>query len=294
MFVLIFIFLFNLVFSFGGLMIAGISYGLSFAEARYLISQPDGTATAINVLRLYHFISFSGYMFLPALFFSIANRSSLSIEGGLNIAVKPRLALMAAGIALTGIPLINWINQVMRGIQWPVFLKYYADRLDSGRQELSMTLLDMQEPHELLICLLLVALLPAFCEEVLFRGIFMKIFHGITGSIVRAVFLQALVFAVLHFSFYELPAIYIMGAAAGIMVMATGSTVYGMIMHFIFNGVTVILHYLSLLNFRKTGISDAYDEIHVPFSFALLAAVPFTYLIVLFIRHYKKQVHGIE
>lgn len=283
-FVLIFIFLFNLVFSFGGLMLSGMIYGLSFGEARYLISHPDGSALSINLLRLYHAVSFTGYMFLPALLFTVANRSSLSTEGGFKTRLKGKFILMSLGIAITALPLVNWLDQFMRNIKWPQFIQYYADRLDSSRQEMTLNLLDMQQPQELFVCLALVALLPAIFEEILFRGIFTRIFQGITGSVVKSIMLQALVFAVLHFSHYELPGIFLMGIAAGIIAMKTGTTLYGMILHFVFNGTVVVLHYLSQINFNQTGISGAYDNIQIPWSIALVSALPFFYLLVLFGR----------
>lgn len=284
MFVLIFIFLFNLIFSVGGALAAGIVYGISFAEARQLLSTPDGTALAINVSRLYHLISFTGYMLLPALLFTVVNRTSVNTEAGFGQRIKPAHLLMGLVLVASGLVLVNWLDQAMRAVSWPQSLQYYADRLDSGRQELTYTLLDMQEPAELLVCLLLVAAMPAFLEEFMFRGVLFNIFRGITGRIMKAVFLQALVFGILHISFYELPGIFLMGIAFGMVRAASGSITGGILMHFIFNGTAVVLHYLSQLNFKATGVSGVYDNIQISWIYGLLAALPFFYTLVWFRR----------
>ena len=287
MFVLIFIFLFNIIFSVAAAFIAGGMYGIPFSEARNLLSTPDGTALAINVSRVYHLISFVGSMLLPVWLFTIVNRSSLIKEGGLSIPFKSSYLWMGLVTAGTGFIVANRLDSLMRSIAWPKTLQYYAQQLDNSRQELTSTLLDMQEPHELAVCLFLVALLPAFIEELLFRGVLQNIFKSVTGSMVRAIVLQAFVFATLHFSFYEMPGILLMGMAFGYLRGASGNTIYGMIAHFVFNGIAICLHYLSQLHFRETGVNGAFDNLEFGNVISALALIPLVYSIVWYRRHIK-------
>ena len=60
-------------------------YNMGFSEVANLISEPDGTAKAINIARAVNFISFGGYMFLPAALFAVINRTGIVHEGGLNV-----------------------------------------------------------------------------------------------------------------------------------------------------------------------------------------------------------------
>ncbi|MBM3921449.1 MAG: CPBP family intramembrane metalloprotease [Sphingomonadales bacterium] len=287
MFVLIFIFLFNIIFSLGSAFIAGGIYGITFNEARNLLTTPDGTALAINISRVYHLISFIGSMLLPVWLFTIVNRSSLIREGGLNTPFKSTFLWMGLVTAGSGFVIVNWLDSLMRSINWPQGLQYYAQQMDASRQEMTTTLLDMNEPHELIVCLFLVAFLPAVIEELLFRGVLQNIFKGITGNIIRAIVLQAFVFATLHFSFYELPGIFLLGLAFGYLRSASGSTLYGMVAHFLFNGTAIFLHYLSQLNFRQTGISGTFDNIAFGNVISLLALVPFVYSIIWYRRIIK-------
>ncbi len=287
MFVLIFIFLFNIIFSLGSAFIAAFIYNLPFSETRSLLTTPDGTALAINVSRVYHLISFTGSMLLPVWLFTIVNRSSLVKEGGLNTPFKSTFLWMGLVTAGSGFVLVNWLDSLMRSITWPQTLQYYAQQLDASRQEMTNTLLDMQEPHELAVCLFLVAVMPAVIEELLFRGVLQNIFKGITGSIVRAIMLQAFVFATLHFSFYELPGIFLLGMAFGYLRSASGSTLYGMVAHFLFNGTAIFLHYLSQVHFRQTGVNGAFDNIQFGHVVSLLALIPFVYSIVWYRRQIK-------
>ncbi|MFN4914188.1 MAG: lysostaphin resistance A-like protein [Sphingomonadales bacterium] len=289
MFILIFIFLFNIIFSVAAAFIAGGLYGIPFSEARSLLHTPDGTAMAINISRVYHLISFTGSMLLPVWLFSVVNRSSIVKEGGLNAPFKSSYLWMGLVTAGSGFIVTNRLDSLMRSITWPQTLQYYAQQLDSSRQELTSTLLDMQELHELFVCLFLVAVLPAFIEELLFRGVLQNIFNSITGSIIRAIVLQAFVFATLHFSFYEMPGIFLMGIAFGYLRGASGSTAYGMIAHFVFNGIAIFLHYLSQLYFRETGVSGAFDNLAFGNVVSVLALIPLVYSIVWYRRQIKSS-----
>jgi len=287
MFVLIFVFLFNIIFSLGSAFVAGGIYGISSNEARNLLTAPDGTALAINISRVYHLISFVGSMLLPVWLFTIVNRSSVIREGGLNTPFKSAFLWMGLVTAGSGFIIVNRLDSLMRTISWSQTLQYYTQQLDASRQQLTNTLLDMNEPHELFFCLFLVAVLPAFIEELLFRGVLQNIFRGITGSIMRAVVLQAFVFATLHFSFYELPGIFLLGLAFGYLRSASGSTLYGMVAHFLFNGTAIFLHYLSQQHFRQTGVSEAFDKIPFGDEISFLALIPFVYSIIWYRRIIK-------
>ena len=289
MFVLIFIFLFNIIFSLLSPVISAFILGIKIDEARQLLSTPDGTALAINLSRINHTLSFVGYMLLPALLFTVVNRSSIAEEAGFKTKIGRSEIGMSLLLTVSAFAPVNWLDGFMRNIPWPQGMNHFATKLDTIRQEATGTILDMQAPIELVVCLIIVALLPALFEEFLFRGIFLNIYKGFSGSISRAVVNQAIIFAVLHFSFYELPGILLMGIAFGVVAAATGTILYGIIIHFLFNSTAVVLHYISHEYFRQTGVSGAFDSIDIPAYIALLSAIPFIYSLVWFKRRRKEN-----
>ena len=115
-------------------------------------------------------------------------------------------------------------------------------------------MLDMHSLNELLICIFILAFLPALLEEYVFRGLVLKI--GLTqfSKAKRALFFQAFIFTILHLSLYEFLGIFMMGSVLGIIAYRNNSLWYNAITHFTFNAVTVILHYALLNNFEKTGV----------------------------------------
>lgn len=90
----------------------------------------------------------------------------------------------------------------------------------------------------LLITLLVVALLPAICEELFFRGF---IFSSLEGSVKTrfAIFLTGFMFALYHLDFIRIAPTFILGVLFTLALFKSGSILIPMIMHFINNAVAV-------------------------------------------------------
>ncbi len=83
------------------------------------------------------------------------------------------------------------------------------------------------------------SVLPAILEEILFRGFILQSLRRF-GDLF-AVIISALVFALVHGNFAQLPNAFIMGVTIAFLAVKTGSLIPGMILHFINNfGATVL------------------------------------------------------
>jgi sodium transport system permease protein len=91
----------------------------------------------------------------------------------------------------------------------------------------------------LALTLLLVAVLPAVCEEFFFRGL---VFSGLrrVGPVV-AVLVSALLFALMHGSIYRLMPTFCLGVLLGYIRLTTGSIAPGIIFHTLNNGIAMAL-----------------------------------------------------
>lgn len=283
-FVLIFLFLFQLIFFFLSVYSAGIIYGLSFSQVQNLLSEPDGTALAINIARYTNLVNFTGYMALPGLLFTLINRRGIVSEGGFDIPLRRRLIFLSILILALAVPIVDFMTNALQHTELPRWLKHYADYFQHTRNESLETILDMERPAELVFCLFALALLPALFEEYMFRGIMLNIFRKITDRKITPVFLQAFVFTVLHFSVYEFPGILFMGILFGYIAIKTGTILYGIILHFLFNATSVILAYLNHMEFEKSGVYGKYGSLALSPWMALAALAGIWLLIRLFNR----------
>lgn len=89
--------------------------------------------------------------------------------------------------------------------------------------------------------LLLVAAMPAVCEELLFRGVIMGAYER--RGTWKAIWISALLFAGLHGSVTGFPAQLLLGVVLGYAAASTGSLVCSMAIHGVYNAITVIANY---------------------------------------------------
>jgi sodium transport system permease protein len=114
--------------------------------------------------------------------------------------------------------------------------------------------------NSLLISLVLYALTPAICEELLFRGILLSSFKK-KFPMKTAVVLVAVLFALFHFSVFRIVPTIIIGIVLTFIVYKTKSIYLGMIGHFLNNGIAVIKEYLLVNNYLD-GIGDINNALY--------------------------------
>ena len=90
---------------------------------------------------------------------------------------------------------------------------------------------------ELVFLFVLIALIPAVCEEFLFRGALLSAWERRGKA--RALVVSSLLFALMHGSIIALPAHIMAGFALGAVVLISDSIYSGMLFHFIYNGFMV-------------------------------------------------------
>lgn len=92
--------------------------------------------------------------------------------------------------------------------------------------------------------LLVVALEPAVCEEIAFRGAFLSCFRGMKNKW-AGILITALFFGACHGSVWRMIPTAILGAAMGYLLFETENMTYNILFHFINNAFSVILTAIS-------------------------------------------------
>lgn len=91
----------------------------------------------------------------------------------------------------------------------------------------------------ILVQLAFCALLPAVCEELMFRGMMLSAFERQGKR--TALFLSAVLFALLHANLKGLPVQFAMGMALGYIVLRSDSLYPAVFFHLLFNGLSLML-----------------------------------------------------
>lgn len=112
----------------------------------------------------------------------------------------------------------------------------------------------------LLFGLFHVALVPAFCEEVLFRGYIMRAFEKSWG-IITGVIVSGIIFGMFHLQLGNILPLATLGIVLGLMTWLSGSIWPAVVAHFINNGSAVVLG----VNFPELLFTDISAESLPPF-----------------------------
>ena len=101
----------------------------------------------------------------------------------------------------------------------------------------------LESISDLIIAILLVAFVPAILEELIFRGMILQGLRKFGNW--PAILISAGLFALIHASAVQLVYTFLFGVILALIVIKTGSIFASMICHFIANGLSLTLGYIS-------------------------------------------------
>ncbi|MBK9014240.1 MAG: CPBP family intramembrane metalloprotease [Saprospiraceae bacterium] len=119
-------------------------------------------------------------------------------------------------------------------------------------------LLVMQTPWEMVASLVVMAIVPALGEELVFRGIGQQKLIEITGRPALGIALTALIFSITHFEIQRFLAILLLGVVRGLLFYWTKNLWIPIAAHFLNNGAQVIIAWLNQekISELKEGAGD--------------------------------------
>ncbi|MBI5008062.1 MAG: CPBP family intramembrane metalloprotease [Bacteroidia bacterium] len=97
----------------------------------------------------------------------------------------------------------------------------------------------------IIVNFIIIAILPAVGEELIFRGILQRIFIRMFSSGYAGVVFTASLFSILHFQFLGFVPRFILGLVCGLLFLWSGKLWLSVIVHFINNAVGLVLMYLK-------------------------------------------------
>ena len=107
----------------------------------------------------------------------------------------------------------------------------------------------------------LIAILPAFCEELFFRGVLQNLLIKLFNNIHIGIVSSALFFALIHIDFYNFLPIFFIGLIFGYLYIFTGNIVINILLHFLYNFSSLSIYYLDKNEILSSGY---FDNISIP------------------------------
>lgn len=180
-----------------------------------------------------------------------------------------------------------------KGIDFPDFMsafEEYAKEQESNLEKLTIYLTTFDNTFQFILGILIISVIPAFGEELLFRGVIQNELQLATKNIHLAIWLSAFAFGLFHFQFYGLVPRMLLGVLFGYLYYWSGSLLYAIIGHFINNGFTLVMLYLFQLGIIDYDIQATEST---PLSTVIIFFIIGTVLSIIFIRYNQNRTTAI-
>ena len=213
--------------------------GVSLIDAPSL-SDFENTAT-IHSLKFLQALSSIGIFIVPSFLFAYLTSMSLNFT-----LVSRQQFLLTLAIMCFAFPLINALALWNEGLHLPFFLSSLEDWMrsaESQAMQITMAFLKVDHWSGLLLNILIIGVIPALGEELLFRGVIQKKLFSINGKIHLSIWITAFLFSAMHLQFLGFIPRFLIGGLLGYLFYWSGSIWLPILAHFFNNAGAVILSY---------------------------------------------------
>lgn len=178
-------------------------------------------------------------------------------------------------ITYTLLPVMSFINMLSM-----VFVK----------NRISDTVTGVVTSKPLIVGIFVVAILPAFVEEILCRGILYNNHRKV--DVKKAIILNGILFGLLHGNFNQFAYAFVMGMIFSLLVEATDTVISTIWCHFLINGNSIVASFISK-NTQNGDVVNTTKEISyrslIPWGCMALLCLAISFLIFIFIAKHNNR-----
>ena len=191
----------------------------------------------IGTLKWIQGISSILIFFLPAWIYAKITFSGSAFSFlGIRKAERQAMYSLAIIVIILAFPFVIWLGELNQKIDLPEWMT--ALERDTGKQ--MEALLKVNKPIDIFVNVLIIAVLPAICEEICFRGALQRILIQCTKSPWVGIILTSILFSALHLQFQGFLPRMFLGILLGALYWHSGSLWTCILAHFVNNGVQVV------------------------------------------------------
>lgn len=237
------------------LIILHFAYGMELGATSNFLNDSENLAPA----RIMQMVSQVGLFLFPPLMLAWAvNEKPMRFLGVAPIR-NPKILLPAVLLMFASLPLVHGLSELNHAIQLPAALSGLEEWMklkETQAEEMTKFFLSVDSLAGLGINLVMIALLPAIGEELVFRSVLQPYMMVFVRNKHLALVLTALIFSFIHFQFYGLIPRFALGLFLGYFYYWSGSIFVSMLMHFVNNGAAVLGFYLHHNGYTSTSMDD--------------------------------------
>ncbi|RYD73283.1 MAG: CPBP family intramembrane metalloprotease [Sphingobacteriales bacterium] len=246
-------------------------YGFTIIKDFSLITTGDPRFTdALKILQIGTSI---GMFIVPPLALAYTNSKKPSNFYSFG-KLKTTLLILVLVIMVASMPFMEWVAVTNQKMVLPSGLKWLEDWMKESEQaamKMTIQLLTVRNNWDFVVNLIMIAVLPAIGEELMFRGGVQRSLTKAFNNPHAAIWISAVIFSAIHMQFYGFVPRLLLGAGFGYLYYFSGSIWYAMLGHFINNGYAVCVAFY--MQKHNMPLDKAEDPIGFPWYGYLISAI---------------------
>lgn len=228
-----------------------------------------------------------GLIFAPALLLMTQEKSIKDLFRTQHLDPLPILLTVIVVIVFMGLNsfFVEWNS----GIEFPDFMERFeiwARQNEDKATGITQFLTHFDSTLQVFVAMVVIAILPAIGEELVFRGLIQKEFYRGTKNIHLSIWISAILFSAIHIQFYGFVPRMLLGALFGYLYYWSGSLWISILAHFINNGIAVLGMYLHQIGYFDFDVESAEAA---PLPLVIFSAVLTIILLYSFRRYYDQK-----
>jgi len=241
-----------------GLLVAQLITGISIfgnASALSNLNNPE----VILALKITQLFSAIGTFLLPPLIAAYLFSDNVADYIGASKKISVPQIILAIILLLCIQPFVNWMSMVNQGIKMPDWIENMLNSPGGSAQKIGEALMKGNSMMELLLSLVIISIIPAISEELIFRGVIQKLFIDLSRNKHFGIILTAILFSAMHMDIAGFLPRFALGAILGYMYLWSGSIYLSIVAHFTNN----LLAFLMELGQKNNMLSFNSDHLGI-------------------------------
>lgn len=229
----------------------------------------------------------TGLILAPAVFLGREQRSLrefFTVKGLDLLPVMITAVLVIVFMAVNSV-FIEWNAKVT----FPEFARGFeewARQREDAAGELTRFLTEFSSSGQLLLAIVVIAVLPAIGEEIVFRGLIQNELIRGTKNIHVAIWVAAVLFSAIHFQFFGFVPRLLLGALFGYLYYWSGNLMLAIIAHFVNNAVSL----MALYYYQKGTLTfDLENQEAAPLPLVIVSVIITAGLLFFFHKYYRDR-----
>jgi len=239
-----------------GIALCWVIYGVNLSQVESMMQNLSNPQN-ISILKFFQTIQSIGVFIIPPFIIAwfLHGRPAIYLQYYKRPDVQSILLVIA--IIFLSNPLINLLNEINSKLilpDWMSSVEIWMQNSESQANKITEAFLSTTSVSTLFLNIMMIGILPAVGEELLFRGIVQQLFKKMYGNAHAAIWISAAIFSALHLQFFGFLPRLVLGAMFGYMLEWSGSLWLPVFAHFINNATAVIAFYLNHNGLMSTDL----------------------------------------